>query len=74
MPKQKEHIPSSSNLFPGTLVLLPKHGLFWMGIIVAVYPSTPGHVGCEERVKVLWDMPGNFADLCDCDVMKVDLL
>jgi len=44
-----------------------------MGIVIGVqYPRDGAHIGCEERIKVMWSDPIRFEEVCDCGLVLAD--
>lgn len=48
------------------------HHVARSGIVVAVrHPRGGHHMGCEERVHVLWSQSQNFSEMCDCELITL---
>jgi len=43
-----------------------------MGVIIGVDYPREGHMGCEDRIKVMWSNPVRFEQLCDCGLVTAD--
>jgi hypothetical protein len=44
-----------------------------MGMIISVrYPRDGAHIGCEDRIKVMWCDPIRFDEVCDCNLVCAD--
>ena len=72
---------SSKKLCPGDLVIgqstvgiQQDAGIMTrMGLIIGVdYPREGGHIGCEERIKVMWTDPIRFESVCDCSLVPAN--
>jgi len=69
-------VASHKDLKPGDLVIEfsrhndREHSHF--ALVIGVDYPREGHLGCEERVKVMFSQPIIFETLCDCSLVLVD--
>jgi hypothetical protein len=69
----------AKELSPGELVIGTKSmgspqvfGVLWLvGLVVSIdYPRPGDHIGCEERVRVMWCGTSKFDVVCDCELVR----
>lgn len=71
---------SRKDLKPGDLVCAVSQRrdtgatVFEYAIVIGVdyFRESSGHMGCEERVRVMWSDPVRFELVCDCGLEPVE--
>lgn len=74
MPSRKDLRPGDLVIGQTTMSIQQDVGIMTrMGLVIGVnYPREGGHIGCEDRIKVMWCDPVRFDEVCDCGLVTAD--